>query len=842
VIEDYEHVTYLLELFQLGACEFIDWIKKQSFGVYVPEYSERVGLLLPKIRGRMNYFSLMLELDDCVATNMERNGQSSLISPHDLSTKQFYVFGRKNAEFKVTFRKADDVSFKDASKNIPRILDHFLYAGLRKSLPKGMKSEGSIVYDPSVDLLSERKIFPASPLLEDLGVHPAVSVAIDKYSDKIYLHVSPTTRLLSKRSLRDFLNYEGTEKLAREYIKYVRLALGRTAEIREITQTTADAPIDTPAFGKRNFLQFAEDNYHNVTLNDPKAKLAVVLPFGLSNPWIFSTEAMYPSFTFRTIDAIDPRFLNSLLGIVRARSIERLENAKKFVKEMMAFTASGCVIEVCENPYSSKILVRAPFLKDGKLDETNLWKLPETENGAMFETPSISLRMSNKKGEFNEKTIYPDIDGLRANLNDLMGREDLAPLEIQPEINVAVIIDEKLAKKWQGKENDFENAVLHGVKSAKNAYRGFEQTFKCRLNIVKRFTVSDFFGDEFETVAKQISPLDYDCVLLVIPRWLETSELSKKIYVTPKEKIMQKGIPVQVITDDERRVKGSLQDKMRDPFVIFGLSLNIAAKPGSRLTAFSEEFAERIIGNSVVVGYNVTRIMPKSRRLEQAATIEELAGKTFPLVAPLFIIDNRGSRVLHWDFYQPTSEVSLFSEFGDKIFEKIKGNVDNIVVHKDGPFKEAELEDLAGFSTSGRRIIPISITHSSSPRMHNAMHVGVGSQIQRGVFLKLDQQHYELATTTIASWKAESWGWPRPILIELHGSLDYRHTLRLLYQIFGLTKMHFGSQRPTRSPISIHYANLVSTFLRALGDEAPSFHQSFARVFIEKGRMPLWFL
>ncbi len=843
MMEDADYDSYLLELFQINTRDLLDGIKNLSFGLYLPQHSGKINELFPKLYKRFGYFSGLLDDNDCISAILEKNRENYLISPSDLSTTEFYAFGRKEEDFRIIFKKVEDLTADQAIQNVPRLIDHFLSTYLRKSLPIGMKCEGSIIYDSKNDLLTEKGIHANSTLLSNVGVYPAVSATINHYNDVIYLHVSPTTRIFSKASLNDLLKQKCV--FSEGSIKFVRLDLGkkgRTAEIKEITQTTADTKIASPAFGNRDFLEFARVNYPDSHITDPKAKLGIVIPYGLSNPWIFSTEAMYPSFNFQTLDSIDPTFFKNLLGIVKARSLTRLSNAKDFVKLITPISTPYGVIELDETPLSLKILANARFLNYGKVDENNLSKLSEREDGAIFETPSISLRMSDRSGGFNEKTIYPHSDGKSANLNDLMKWADLAPLEIEPDLKLGIIVDKKLEKEWNGSNNDFEEALLYGVKNTRYSYRGFEQTFKCRLKIVEKFIVSDFFGGEFDEIVDKITPSNYDCILLIIPRWLETPESSKQIYMVPKEKIMQKGVPVQVIANDETRVKGSLKDKVRDPFVMFGVALNIAAKPGFRLTAFSKQFAENIIGNSVVIGYNVTRIMPKVRHLEQNASIEELMGTTMPLVAPLFILDNRGSRVLHWNFYLPNSEVSLFSDFGDSIFEKIDDDIENIIIHKDGPFRDIELAVLSGFNKPNRRIIPISITQSNPLRMHNALHIGIGKEIQRGAFLKLDKNNYELATTTIQSWEAANWGWPRPLHVQFHESLTNAETLKLMYHIFGLTKMHFGSQRPTRSPVSIHYANMMSTFLRALDDETPSFHQSFAKVFKEKGRMPLWFL
>jgi len=837
---NFEHTKYLLEIFKLDTKNIFKYLYNTPFNIYEPIESEKIKNLFSK-RSALAYYSYNLTSKNHVNTFVKYKDQFYIISTDDISNEIINVFGKYEKKYEVSFKKINDKNFKDIENENPNVLNNFLLNGIRNLLPKNYNYEGSTIYDKTIDLISDSNIIPISPILKTLKVHPGANIYIKKYNDKYYLQVSPTTKLTSSESINEMLKNEENNIYVNN-LEFVRLGIGRNATLRNISNKKANESISREPFDGQNFIEFAKKSYPNIRFYEKNSKLAIVIPTGLTNSWIFSTEQIYPSFNFWSINNLDHNYFRKFLGVIKSRSIERLENAIEIAEKINPFILFGEVIEIDKYPHTIDILSKAQFLRYGKLNYSNIGDFPKGELGTVFESAPISLRMFLNK-EYVEKTIYPGREGFSGTLNDLMKRNSLAPLEILDEIKTIFIIDKSLERRWHGEKiiEKFKESLIEGVEDARSSYRGFRNTFKSNLNIIKTYYVEDILSDELDDIIKNISPENCDCVVLIIPRKADNPELTKLIYLTPKEKIMHKGIPVQAIVDDAIDIRRTLKMKLNNPYTMYGIALNIAAKTGSRLTSFSEEFSEKIVGNTVIIGYNITRIMPKPRYIRQDVNIEELAGKTIPLVTPLFIIDNRGSQILHWDFYRPTSEVSLFSEFGEDILKHVNNDVNRIIIHKDGKFTEEELQSIHEISND-REIIPISITHWGSIRMHNSQFIGVGSEVARGTYIKLDDMYYQLCNTTIHKWNPEAWGWPVPLTIQFHYEYDNVEKIKFLHHIFSLTKMHFGSQRPTRSPTSIHYSNLVSRFLRKLGDEAPSFHEGFKDIYNKYNRMPLWFL
>jgi hypothetical protein len=313
---------------------------------------------------------------------------------------------------------------------------------------------------------------------------------------------------------------------------------------------------------------------------------------------------------------------------------------------------------------------------------------------------------------------------------------------------------------------------------------------------------------------------------------------------------MRKGIPVQVITNDERRTESrdrTIAGKARDSRVLFGMACNLLGKIGSALTALSPDFAETMLANSKVIGYNIARVFPPP---EDAARLLVRKRSSVPLSAPLVIFDNRGAHISHQKVYRLTQETLLFAEHGSEILSEI-GDVDTLIIHKDGAFYPEELKHLKAItsqSTSSlKRVIPISIIGSAVPRMYNPSYQGEGFQLRAGTFLSLTPSDFVMTTTPTMRWKPEILGWPCPMLIRIHDKemecpLASKDKLKLLNQIFALTKMHTGAQRSTRAPVSIHYSNMIARFLRMVGDPAPDYIEYFVRSVTEGHPVPRWYL
>jgi hypothetical protein len=252
-------------------------------------------------------------------------------------------------------------------------------------------------------------------------------------------------------------------------------------------------------------------------------------------------------------------------------------------------------------------------------------------------------------------------------------------------------------------------------------------------------------------------------------------------------------------------------------------------KTGAILTALAHSFSDKLLPDSIVLGYNIIRVPPRKEEMLKSL---HLTKRTIPLAAPLVISDNTGSKILHPPIYRLENETSLFKEeHGKDIISRIPDHVQNVVIHKDGPLFDTELKAIEElFQGGGKKVYPISIIRNEVPRVFNTAYRGTGVGLRAGTFLKLTEDDFILVTTPISNWNPEKQGWPCPILIRFSGTsakADAETKRKLIYQIYALTKMQVGSQRPTRLPISIHYSNMIAKFVRRVGNPTPTYLSFF---------------
>lgn len=158
-------------------------------------------------------------------------------------------------------------------------------------------------------------------------------------------------------------------------------------------------------------------------------------------------------------------------------------------------------------------------------------------------------------------------------------------------------------------------------------------------------------------------------------------------------------------------------------------------------------------------------------------------------------------------------------------------SISNVIIHKDGYFHSKEIEDLKRFANKDRTIVPVSIVTGFVPRLFSS--IGNYSLPWAGLVFVLSDMDFLMTTTLLPpSYVPEHRGWPNPILIHIHEEtlqqpFTSQQKLAILYQIWSFTRANFNSQIPLRKPISVHYSNRISTFLRKAGDRSPAYFKNF---------------
>jgi len=124
-----------------------------------------------------------------------------------------------------------------------------------------------------------------------------------------------------------------------------------------------------------------------------------------------------------------------------------------------------------------------------------------------------------------------------------------------------------------------------------------------------------------------------------------------------------------------------------------------------------------------------------------------------------------------------------------------------VIVHRDGPFRGYERQDLQAWGDEiGASFFLVEIIKSGTPRLYMAKNGSIEKPPQ-GTLFKLNDQEGFVVTTT-----AHKRSTPRPLTIRTDGSLSVEDAA---HAVLSMTMLHYGSLRPPRLPVTIHYSDRI---------------------------------
>lgn len=800
------------ELFRLNKDQLSKILSDLEINVYETDFGPKTGQLFSSQRGKLWHVVSLLQLEGKDALVQDINGEPNLLSIGKIDQRHRSCYLTKDADFDINLRLVGPIEKTEFDRIPFSLVRQLVNKGIKKTISTPVVQEGYYIYNKSIDLMTDVKgKYVNSPLVKDINVHPGISYGLKKFGGDYFLQILPHSRITYGKSMEQLLtNYDKNALLAQ--FPYVKIKNVGTARILEITDLDETSSIPEPPYFGRNFKDFAMLFHKNEQISSG-VKLAKVALGRLEHTSFYPLNWLWPSITYTSIAYIDEKFHGDLIAILRLQSKKRPEASKNWVKQFSHLDAYGSGFEISTIPL--QIHYDNEFLESTKLDETTNF-----EKGKIFAPPAVSFKKDN-----DEIEVHSQIQNYTASVNDLLTHSELKPLDVPNSLKLIVFVEKELEDKWKS----LQKSLIEGS----GAYRGFKNTFGTDVTFTN-VTIDNFFSNELE---HKLSTLDgnYDCAIVVIKRYYDTEDLTKRIYDSAKTQLMEKGLPVQVITEDKKTSlnrDNSLIGKSHSPYTLFGIAINILGKTGTILTAISEKVAESLIPNALVLGYNITRVFPNSLDIQ----------KTVPLSAPLVLFDNRGAYLKHQEVHWLDNENSLFTQYGDEIFAKLPKSIKNLIIHKDGFFQETELTALEKLEQKyGINVIPISIRHSEVPRVSSINYMD-GLNLKAGTCLPLSDKDFLLVTTPVGRWQVERIGWPNPILITIHKDIEVKIKSKILYHIFALTKMQIGAQRPTRLPISLHFSNMIAKFIRRQGDPIPKYLRHFVHTNPDCKYLPRWYL
>ena len=800
--------TYLhTELFEIDYLKLKDVCASLPIFICEPSFHLKTNELFATEREALWHVVRLLELEGTYAIVGGHDGDSRIIAfskPKSESYKPFFI---DDPDYEIpVYAHEDTEGIYQTDFSVMRAL---ISRSIRSKIAEPLHCEGSTIYDTSIDISPKTGDEKSHELLNLIRVYLGFSFSFRTFGKKAYLQILPKSHIAYSQSYADLLKGGYDKKTLLDNFPYAHV-VGQSLKILGMTDKTITDVLDEEPFFGRCFREFSERMYPSL----PLEKAAPLIQVASSRITLFPANWAYPSLTYTSISNLDEQYYSALTGRLRGQSKSRPYSALKWIKQISPLSVSDKALELkpvpLVLPYDSRKISTSGFNQVKSLDV-----------GLIFEPPSVSML---RFGNITE--IIPGVEKYQATVNDLMTHPELKPIDVPKQINVMVFVHPSLKNGW----NTLKTALKEGI----GDYRGFAETFGTELVIADEIETD--FGAGFLARAHELPIRGYHCSLVVIPRFLETAEETKGIYITAKTEIMSRGIPVQVIADNQTRTLNrdlTLVGKANDARALFGLSINIMAKIGTILCQLSDSVTDHLIPNSLILGYNVGRIVPSN-----ASGL-----RTIPISAPLVIFDDKGAYVSHQDIYPLRNEVSLFEQHGNRIFQSLPDEVSTLFVHKDGYFYPSELKSLRQKGKDyGIEVNAVSLRTNYVPRVFNPQYFGPGIGLKSGTVLPLSDDDFLMVTTATGRWDPEKMGWPNPVLITIHDVNDKQLKLKILYHIYALTKIHTGSQRAIRTPISIHFSNMIMSFLRKVGDPAPTYIRHFVEKNPQGKYLPRWFL
>ena len=810
------------ELFSLSE-DTLKQINKKRYYQYKARFSDQALEQLERLDRAYYHVANLFKIKYGYSSVFEQNGHS-IVSVANIENPVLNVFNReKEDRYKIEIirtRQKIKLNFFDGTYFKP--LRNMFYQAIHDSLLKlGFEFSGYSYYSKSEDLTKD---FPSSKnstlrkIQNFFHLFPGFNIKLRVFEQKPFLQIQPRCVVHFEKDLYSLYNEDlfSFDEMVKTFPQ-VLLPIGRTARLQTFWKKKVSEPINDKVFGEQSFLQFAKRMYPNLDFKKTDANLVVVVPGGnRSVPWYFSSELVTPSLGFESISRMDRNFHSRMLSEMKVYSARRKDLLREYVQKIdgkMSF--DGTIIGLSEMvSHESSMLELRPQ------------EFARSDIPILFRFPRPWVRFKDAE-TLKPKDVSRETGHLGAPGDLLREPKNVCCLDVPKEISVKLLIAKML-------EDDVWKLIRLFGEGYGN-YKGFKDVFGVDIKF-SSILIDDFLSDL--SVYSKITPENDDCVLIFGPRTIEGDPIkTKKIYTFSETQILNKGVPVQFVADapsPNPKYDMSLKSKSTNPDALFGIGLNILGKIGAYVLTLSPNTTDYFLPGSVVIGYNIARIFePLKKDIFQDKTPKDLVTHSIPLAAPIVILSGHGADIIQQYAYEVADETALFSgEQGRRIISDIGGNPKNIVIHKDGEFYPEEIRDLKILQQNGARIIPISIISGSVPRLFSSL-AEIRFLPPEGTVFMLSPNDFLISTTlTGARYIPEHRGWPNPILVRFHEKplsqkLSSQEKLQLLYQIWAFTRVHVHSQIPLRKPISVHYSNLIATFLRKAGDRKPQYFKKF---------------
>lgn len=750
-----------------------------------------------------------------------------------------YAFGLADEKTKFRLKLVNkDVSLNVSEAYVFKAIQRVIHSKIqRRFVLKGYQYVYQTVYNGKEDFakevikrlreLSDLKRKPEFLYFTDMvSLHPSISYRFNSYNGIFHLDVAAGTKFGSTRSFWDLIDENWSESSIRSLGPRLSFEGGGTAYFtRLIPECDIDEALEIHPFHGRSYRDFIRDNHPYLSRKlITGSVLLKATPWGVRAEWTYASCLMRHTLNFEIIANKNYEMYSEIQNLFNRRAAKRLEDITKFLKELGSINLEdGTKISFETEPMK---IVEKPFEIDfNEGTETPIVRpLPKL---MLFKRPELAMR--DIKGNEVKVGWKKPRETNKGTLTDLMLDSELCPYDVPPDIRIVALIPED----YKVEADELCDNLLEGIPGGR--YRGFENTFKIKMKMVPKIVPSTKVEDYRSVIAKEIVKGQFDSALVFIPG----KRVGKEFYSEPKFSLFEKELPSQMITEEPRKTKAdrSLAYKANTDAALFNISLQLGAKSGVVSCALPEECAERLMSVDAIFGYDTIGVPVVERpKLEQEWKRERPRIPQIKLSCPLVILDPQGANILHLGVYY-IERTNVFEEYGNEIYKELPSGVKTFIVHKDGHFTSSEIDSLKYWTEAhDLKGAAVSIIRGTTPRTHK-MYGTKPSIPEKGQTIFLQNDLFVMNTT---GWPEKtSRGWTRPVTIKLHPIRDFNpDVIRILGQIFAFSEIHSGAIRGLRTPITIHFPNLIGKVLRSL--QRPFTSEAFS-CRTRYGKTPRWF-
>lgn len=254
-----------------------------------------------------------------------------------------------------------------------------------------------------------------------------------------------------------------------------------------------------------------------------------------------------------------------------------------------------------------------------------------------------------------------------------------------------------------------------------------------------------------------------------------------ELYVALKQSGAQADLPSQVITEDT----------LGNRYAIDNIALGIVGKMGGVPYVLGSplSYADRVVG------------------LDIARTEKKRTEGTMSVAASTHHFGSDG-RLRYYATHQTSVEgETLPPDVLRRLFPREEYSGKRILVHRDGPFQGDEAETLEALGEEiGASFYLVEILKQGAPRLYEILDGNV-EQISKGSYLRASDRDAFVASTPPPFDKSTA----QPLQVQVRGgNLPVE---RAAHSVLAFTLMHYGSVRPPRLPVTIHYSDKIAKLL-----------------------------